>query len=500
MIRGQAFVGGVIGYQRTYGAGQIGAESGKPILEALAAAQKDGNQRLLPGLDGSHVPTAVQASADKGRLVLTAAGNTDDTFTVDSNNIPIQAGYYAGGVLGYCERGSQLIIRNCRNAGNLSLYSRVGADDGVVLGKYVKSREVNSAAPDGAASVKLHFVGGIVGVNLENQIIDHCSNTGNMSGCVGIGGIVGLNGGYIYNCALSGNFGNAGLNYLGGIASINIRTSQETKNYTDKNKTYTAGTIEDCRTEQGRTVTGKDCVGGIVSWNLTDGLVKNCASAANVTAAGNCAGGIAGRNSGLIELADASSDTATRTVQGSRGEGVGGVVGVNEAGGQLCISGGQNSQVVAAGSGLTVMGQSSVGGIIGINVGSLGNESTYLVSQVKLVRASKGNAGGVVGTSRGKITRAVNRSDDVRADEGPAGGITAVNESAITGCVNYGDVTSSAGYVGGIVAENKGTIANSRVNDTNGGTVTLIGRGKDEMGAVCALNEGTITAACRWPT
>ena len=92
VIRGQAFVGGVIGYQRTYKAGQIGAKSGKPILEALAAAQKDGNQRLLPGLDGSHVPTAVQASADKGRLVLTAAGNTDDTFIVDSNNIPIQAG------------------------------------------------------------------------------------------------------------------------------------------------------------------------------------------------------------------------------------------------------------------------------------------------------------------------------------------------------------------------------------------------------------------------
>ena len=493
VIRGQAFVGGVIGYQRTYEASQIKAESGKPILEALAAAQSDGNQRLLPGLDDSHVPTAVQASTDQGRLVLTAAGNTDAAFTVDSNNIPIQAGYYAGGVLGYCERGSQLIIRNCRNAGNLSLYSRAGADDGVVLGNYVNSGEVNSAAPDGAASVKLHFVGGIVGVNLENQIIDHCSNTGNMSGCVGIGGIVGLNGGYIYNCALSGNFGNAGLNYLGGIASINIRTSQETKNYTDK--TYTAGTIEDCRTEQGRTVTGKDCVGGIVSWNLTDGLVKNCASAANVTAAGNCAGGIAGRNSGLIELADASSDKAARTVQGSRGEGIGGVVGVNEADGQLRISGGQNSQVVAAGSGLTVMGQSSVGGIIGINEGSLGNESTYLVSQVKLVRASKGNVGGVVGTSRGNITQAVNRSDDVRADEGPAGGITAVNESAITGCVNYGDVTSSAGYVGGIVAENKGTIADSRVNDTNGGTVTLIGRGKDEMGAVCALNEGTITGS-----
>lgn len=494
VIRGQAFVGGVIGYQRTYAASQIGADSGKPILEALEAAQKDSDRRLLPGLDDSHVPTAVQTSADTtGRLVLTAKGNSETEFTVDSNNIPIQAGYYAGGILGYCERGSQLIIRNCRNAGNLSLYSQVSADGGVVLGNYVKSREVNSTIPDGAASVKLHFVGGIVGVNLENQIIDHCSNTGNMSGCVGIGGIVGLNGGYIYDCTLSGNFGNAGLNYLGGIASINIQISTSQKNYGDK--TYTAGTIEDCRTEQGRTVTGKECVGGIVSWNLTSGLVKNCASAANVTAAGNYAGGMAGRNSGIIELADASSDTAARTVQGSRGEGVGGIVGVNEAGGQLRISGGQNSQVVAAGSGLTVTGQSSVGGIIGINEGSLGDESTYLVSQVKLVRASKGNAGGVVGTSRGNITQAVNRSDDVRADEGPAGGITAVNERAITGCVNYGDVTSSAGYVGGIVAENKGTIANSSVNDTNGGTVTLIGRGKDEMGAVCALNEGTITGS-----
>ena len=61
----------------------------------------------------------------------------------------------------------------------------------MVLGNYVKSKEISSTVPDGAASVKLHFVGGIVGVNLENQIIDHCSNTGNMSGCVGIGGIVG---------------------------------------------------------------------------------------------------------------------------------------------------------------------------------------------------------------------------------------------------------------------------------------------------------------------
>ncbi len=491
VIRGQAFVGGVIGYQRTYAASQIGVDRGKPILEALEAAQKDSDRRLLPGLDDSHVPKAVQTSADTtGRLVLTAKGNSETEFTVDSNNIPIQAGYYAGGVLGYCERGSQLIIRNCRNTGNLSLYSQVVADGGVILGNYVKSKEVNSTVPDGAASVKLHFVGGIVGVNLENQIIDHCSNTGNMSGCVGIGGIVGLNGGYIYDCTLSGNFGNAGLNYLGGIASINIQTSTSQKKYGDK--TYTAGTIENCVTEQGRTVTGKECVGGIVSWNLTGGLVKNCASAANVTAAGNYAGGMAGRNSGLIELADASSDTVARTVQGSRGEGIGGVVGVNEAGGQLCIIGGQNSRVVAAGSGLTVTGQSSVGGIIGINEGSLGNENTYLVSQVKLVRASKGNAGGIVGTSRGNITRAVNRSDDVRADEGPAGGITAVNEKLITGCVNYGNVTSSAGYVGGIVAENKGTIADSSVNDINGGTVTLIGRGKDEMGAVCALNEGTI--------
>ena len=49
-----------------------------------------------------------------------------------------------------------------------------------------------------------------------------------------IGGIVGLNSGLIYNCSLNDNFGNAGLSYLGGIASVNIRSNDNAERSYEK--------------------------------------------------------------------------------------------------------------------------------------------------------------------------------------------------------------------------------------------------------------------------
>ena len=65
--------------------------------------------------------------------------------------------------------------------------------------------------PQTAENLSLHLVGGIIGVNLENQVIDRCSNTGSMSGYSGIGGVVGLNAGLIYKCTPSEHSGNAAL-------------------------------------------------------------------------------------------------------------------------------------------------------------------------------------------------------------------------------------------------------------------------------------------------
>lgn len=116
-----------------------------------------------------------------------------------------------------------------------------------------------------------------------------------MSGYSGIGGVVGLNAGLIYKCTLSEHFGNAALDYLGGIAGINIGDNAKNKTYYEKadagstKVAYTAGTIMQCSTQNGKTVSGNSNLGGIVGWNLTEGMLKKNTSYVNVTASGDYA-------------------------------------------------------------------------------------------------------------------------------------------------------------------------------------------------------------------
>lgn len=93
---------------------------------------------------------------------------------------------------------------------------------------------------DGAADVTICPTGGIIGVNLKNQVIEHCANKGTITGTSGIGGIVGLNAGSVRSCNLTENFGSTSISYLGGISGINL------------------GTITECTTKHGKTVSGKE--------------------------------------------------------------------------------------------------------------------------------------------------------------------------------------------------------------------------------------------------
>ena len=498
-IQGDAFVGGLIGYQRTYEGGQIKEGTDGSIRQAVEDAQNaSGTDRILPTLDSNYVPRQVMASTNKNTLTITTRDNQDGTFDTAANNIPIEAGAYAGGIVGYCEKDSYLVIRNCRNKGSLTFNTDFHSGNGINLAKFIRSNEVKrSTLPSDAEDINLSFAGGIIGVNLENQVIDHCVNTGTMSGFTGVGGVAGLNAGLIYNCSLNDNFGNGGLSYLGGIASVNIQSSlKDTRTYGDIR--FTTGTIQNCSTARNKTVSGKDAVGGIVSWNLSGGVIRENISYANVSGAGDYIGGIAGRNSGVIEIAEASGDTVSRTVRSSRGSGVGGVIGKNESDGTLQINGNanKNGELTAISSSVTVTGYERVGGIVGINEGTLGTSGSTakIASEAKQVRASHGYAGGVAGVTSGNLVNAVNRSEQVSADAGYAGGITALNESgkSITDCINYGPVRSSAGYAGGIVAENKGTVTSCTVQAEGTSTLVIYSRGVQEAGAVCAVNSGTI--------
>lgn len=471
-VTAEAFCGGLIGYQRTY-------------------TEKDRAGRtlyaLLPGIaaNNSHVPGTVKASTNTHTITITADGNSASRLSAVSNNMTIRAYAYAGGIIGSCEPQTQMKVEHCLNAGGFDR----PADDtfpdsklktGVDMVSYLQAQKYTDAAKAlsdelGSSELRVSVIGGVIGVNGENQVIDHCASKGTMNGLNAMGGVVGLNEGIIRDCTLSGSMGSATQDYIGGIAGLNVGGR-------------TAGTIENCTTEKNCTVTGRNTVGGIVGYNLSGGRIQNNTSSANVSGAGRV-GGIAGENGGVITLS--STPAGKRRVNGS-GSGVGGVIGVNTATGTLSpASGSVQGDVIAADNRLTVRGSSMVGGIAGINRGTLGGTSiNCLTNQAAEVRAAAGSAGGVVGAQEGAkaVLRYAKNLGQVTANVGAAGGIVGMNSasSTVENCIGNGSVTSNDGYAGGVASENYGTIRSCSVGTDN--RVTLITRNKTAAGAICAVN------------
>ena len=480
-VTAEAFCGGLIGYQRTY------TEKDRAGGTLYA---------LLPGIaaNNSNVPGTVKASTNTHTITITADGNSADRLSAVSNNMTIRAYAYAGGIIGSCEPQTQMKVEHCLNAGGFDR----PADDtfpdsklktGVDMVSYLQAQKYTDAAKAlsdelGSSELRVSVIGGVIGVNGENQVIDHCASKGTMNGLNAMGGVVGLNEGIIRDCTLSGSMGSATQDYIGGIAGLNVGGR-------------TAGTIENCTTEKNCTVTGRNTVGGIVGYNLSGGRIQNNTSSANVSGAGRV-GGIAGENGGVITLS--STPAGKRRVNGS-GSGVGGVIGVNTATGTLSpASGSVQGDVIAADNRLTVRGSSMVGGIAGINRGTLGGTSiNCLTNQAAEVRAAAGSAGGVVGAQEGAkaVLRYAKNLGQVTANVGAAGGIVGMNSasSTVENCIGNGSVTSNDGYAGGVASENYGTIRSCGVGTDN--RVTLITRNKTAAGAICAVNHkgGTVQGA-----
>ena len=481
-VTAEAFCGGLIGYQRTY------TEKDR-AGRALAA--------LLPGIaeNGDNVPGTVTPSTNPHTVTITSDGNSAGRLSVVSSNMTIRAYAYAGGLVGYGEPQSRMQVVGCLNAGGFDrpadgVFPDSRLKTGVNLAAYLRTQGHEDAAQalsadTGADTLRVSIVGGIVGVGGENHVIDRCASRGTMNGLDAMGGVVGLNEGRITDCTLSGSMGSATQDYIGGIAGLNVGGR-------------TAGTIKNCTAGKNCTVTGRTAVGGIVGFNLSGGRVQNCTGSANVSGTGRV-GGIAGENGGEIVLSGAKA--GARRVTGS-GSGVGGVIGVNTATGTLrAADDSAQGDVIAADSGLTVRGGSKVGGIAGINRGTLGGASgSCLTSQAAEVRAESGLAGGIAGAQEGAAARLcfAKNLGRVTANTGAAGGIVGIGSagSTVEHCIGNGSVTSSDGYAGGIAGENLGRIQHCAVG-SGGAAVTLTTRSRTAAGAVCAVNHkgGTVSGA-----
>ena len=477
-VTAEAFCGGLIGYQRTY-------------------TEKDRADRalyaLLPGIaeNGDNVPGAVTLSTNPHTVTITSNGNSAGRLSAVSNNMTIRAYAYAGGIVGCGEPQSRMQVVGCLNAGGFDrpadgVFPDSRLKTGVNLAAYLRTQGHEDAAQAlSADTLRVSIVGGIVGVNGENHVIDRCASRGTMNGLDAMGGVAGLNEGIIRDCTLSGSMGSATQDYIGGIAGLNVGGR-------------TAGTIENCTAAKNCTVTGRSTVGGIVGFNLSGGRVQSCTGSANVSGTGRV-GGIAGENGGEIVLSGAKA--GARRVTGT-GSGVGGVIGVNTANGTLrAADGSAQGDVIAADSGLTVRGGSKVGGIAGINRGTLGGVSgSCLTSQAAEVRAESGLAGGIAGAQEGAAAclRFAKNLGRVTANTGAAGGIVGISSagSTVENCYGDGSVTSSDGYAGGIAGENLGRIQDCAVG-SGGAAVTLTTRSRTAAGAVCAVNHkgGTVSGA-----
>ena len=95
-ITGEAFCGGIVGYQRTYTTGQLGN------AELKSAALK-----MLPGLDSDGVPSY-------GSNALAVSRNPNQLTITTTNNIPIRAGLYAGGIVAIARKTVICFLRTVR--------------------------------------------------------------------------------------------------------------------------------------------------------------------------------------------------------------------------------------------------------------------------------------------------------------------------------------------------------------------------------------------------
>ena len=188
------------------------------------------------------------------------------------------------------------------------------------------------------------YLGGLVGLNGDGSI-RNCYSTGTVTGTSFLGGIAGSNGNSISNCSSTGNVTGGVNSYsLGGLLGVN---------YGDISNCYSKGTV-----------TGEDnsnWLGGLVGVN-SYGNISNSYSTCTVIGGDNSSdlGGLVGYNN----RGNVSNSYSTGKVTGGVGlNDLGGLVGFNEDGSiSDCYS-----------TGAVTGGTNYLGGLVGINTGSISN-------------------------------------------------------------------------------------------------------------------------------
>ena len=349
-------------------------------------------------------------------------------------------------------------------------------------------------------------VGGLVGMQ-DHATTNQGRNTGAITGCTNVGGMVGYNtaDSYLKNLENSPQATITGITNVGGIAGVNEGeiSADNQLNLVNSGKIYGWKNVGGIAGKNSGKI---DNVNSNINLYVIDETTRNALKGtAGIDANAQFFGGVTGENVGIITNA-----TNRARVDAAQASYVGGIVGKNTSDGdkvgKLLGMGNSNEGFV--------IGKNYVGGVIGKNEVAITGTSEQSVGIVNsgTVIALAGGAGGIIGENSADITHVImknegevhgNASIEGSTEENGTGGIIGVNgykadgtganisNSSLMNRVN-GNVSGVAN-VGGIIGINHGVITGGRDDKNNYYKYQIYNNGTIQAGSYNATN-GTITA------
>ena len=517
-------ISGISGYGNTVkgSGGYIGGLVGKNYG---SITDSDDQSTIIAGADTVAGGIAGMNGTDTGKWLIGMLENVQSNSAVTTGDL--SAGQYAsnlGGIVGKNERFFTYNINNVSAHGVTGKTGTtktsggiVGTNEGSISNAYNESiihgsENIGGIAGSNAGSqatlenianaVEIigdagsENVGGLVGMQ-DQATTNMGRNTGAITGCTNVGGMVGYNkaGSELNNLENSPQATITGITNVGGIAGVNegVISADDQMNLINSGKIYGWENVGGIAGKNSGKIAN---VNSNINLNVIDEATRN-ALKGSMAIADNAQffGGVTGENVGIITNA-----TNRARVDASQASYVGGIVGRNTSEGE-----GENKkvgQLLGIGNAGFVIGKNYVGGVIGKNEVAIEGTATQSVGIVNsgTVIATAGGAGGIIGENSAKITYVNmknegevhgNASAAGSTEKNGTGGIIGVNASGATitnsslmNSVN-GNVSGVAN-VGGIIGINRGVIT--------GGVITGGRDAKDNYYKYQIYNNGTIQA------
>ena len=420
--------------------GMIGLNCASTLPSATVAVSRVAGQQLVGGVIGVNLPVGGFTVADGGAFITNVASGR------------VEADAVAGGIIGY----NRLLADKPAGVTLTALLPKIDKNTGVLTDSTdaeTAGGEVTLANFQNMLNLQADiYVGGIVGANdAKTKLTIQNATNGATQNALSVGGLNPSNngafkGGVSLNALAGGryDFGTAYGALAGGIIGY---ATPNTK-------------LENC-TNYG-TVAHKCAAGGFAGWNegtITGGSMA--ASLGNRETGYTYLGGVAGVNGGLIQSAYPAKDCAVRgdsCVGGIAGVNLGSDAAASTRKGLIICTGNNNSTGA-------VEANRYAGGVAGTNVGNI-SLSGKLQSSV----TATDYAGGVAGINttykayKGSIYSAENTTGTVWGSvtaANYAGGVAGTNRAEITRVENRASVRASTKYAGGIAGVNAagGTIS-----------------------------------------